>query len=133
VLNRDKMQILKMENGIHLGFDELISSIQQLDNQSLVKFSENINQIILKRSNKYSDTNESELVKKINSTIPASVKRRQKQLYAGLQENSLTQKEYEELQLLNGMLEQKSAERILLMGQLAAQKGITLQQLNNQM
>lgn len=78
---------------------------------------------------KVENKREKELLKKINSVIPASIKRRQKQLYAARQQGTITPKEHEELILLNDKLEEKAAERILLMGELATLKGITIQQL----
>ena len=69
------------------------------------------------------------LERQINTVIPASIKRQQKQLYKLLQDNTITPKEHEELIFLNNILEEKAAERILLMGKLATLKGITIQQL----
>lgn len=69
------------------------------------------------------------LLKKIKTAIPAAVRRRQRQLYAMLQEGTLKTKEHEELLLLNHLLEEKSAERILLIGELAKLRGVTVEQL----
>jgi hypothetical protein len=122
------MQTILMENGTQFGFEDILKGIQQLDNQSLVRFAENVNQLVSKRTVPAKEK-EQKLIKQINSVIPASLKRRQKQLYASLQELKITEKELEELKLLNNIIEEKSAERILLMGQLAILRGITLPQL----
>ena len=78
---------------------------------------------------KIENKREADLLKKINTVIPASIKRRQKQLYADLQQGTIKPKEHVELILLNDKLEEKAAERIRLMGELATLKGITIQQL----
>ena len=49
-------------------------------------------------------------------------------LNIALQDGSITTKEHEELILLNDKLEEKAAERILLLGELATLKGISIQQ-----
>lgn len=123
------MQTIEIENGIQLGFEDLLKVIHKLDNQSLSKFAYEVNQLLSKRNKHLPDKREAVLLKKINTVIPASIKRRQKQLYAAFQEDTIKPKEYEELILLNDILEQKAAERILLMGELATLKGITIQQL----
>ncbi len=50
-------------------------------------------------------------------------------MYKKLQNDSLTLKEREELLLLNELLEEKSAERILFLGELAQLRGISVKQL----
>ena len=47
-----------------------------------------------------------------------------------MQDNTLTTPEHEELVLLNGMIEEKTAERIGFMGELAQLRQITLPELN---
>ena len=123
------MQTIEIKNGIQLDFEDLLKSIQRLDNQSLSKFAYEVNQLVSKRTNNAPNKRESELLKEINSIIPASIKRRQKQLYTAFQEDTITQKEHEELVLLNDKLEEKAAERILLLGELATLRGISIQEL----
>jgi hypothetical protein len=122
------MQTILMENGIQFGFEDILKGIQKLDNQSLVKFVENVNQLVSNRTVP-SKEREQIIIKKIKNLVSASLKRRQKQLFVSLQDETISEKELEELKLLNSFLEEKSAERILLMGQLATLRGISLQQL----
>lgn len=123
------MQTIEIENGVQLGFEDLLKVIQRLDNQSLSKFAYEVNQLVSKRNPNSPNKREADLLKKINTVIPTSIKKRQKQLYAELQQGTITPKEHEELILLNDKLEEKAAERILLMGELATLRGITIQQL----
>ena len=124
------MQVVEIENGSQLGFEDLLKGIQRLDNQSLSRFAFEVNLLVSKRSTP--SKREVQLSKKINTVIPASIKRRQKQLYEQLQQDTITPKEHEELILLNDTLEKKAAERIHLMGELASLKGISIQQLTAQ-
>jgi hypothetical protein len=123
------MQTVEVNNNIRLGFDDILSSIQQWDNQTLAKFGNEINKLLSYRKDPDNYNKEQILIKKIKSVIPSSIKRRQKQLFAKLQENTLTPKEHEELILLNNMIEEKMAERITLMGELAALKHVSIKEI----
>lgn len=81
----------------------------------------------------HQNTYEAQLLIKIKNHIPPSVKRRQRQLYAQMQNNQISLLEKDELMVLYGLIEQKTAERIMLMGELANLRGITLQELNRQL
>lgn len=123
------MQTVELVKNIQLGFDDILNNIQQWDNQTLVKFGNEINKLLSYRKDPDNYNREQNLIKKIKGIIPASIKRRQKQLFTRLQDNTLTPKEHEELILLNNMIEKKTAERIYLMGELAALKHITIQEI----
>ena len=123
------MPAIEIENNPQLGLDDFLKVIQRFDNQSLSRFAYEVNLMVSKRTDTSLAQQEKTLVKQINTIIPATIKRQQKQLYKLLQDNTITPKEQEELIFLNNILEEKAAERILLMGKLATLKGITIQQL----
>lgn len=127
------MQTIDIENGTQLGFDDLLELIQKLDNQSLSKFAIEVNQLVSKRNTNAPNKREADLLKKIKTAIPISIKKRQKQLYEMLHQGTITPKERDELLLLNDKLEEKAAERIHLMGELAVLKGIPIQELAAQL
>ncbi len=127
------MQTIDIENGTQLGIEDLLKVIQKLDNQSLSKFASEVNQLVSKRNNNVPNKRELDLLKKIKTTIPISIKKRQKQLYEMLHQGTITPKEREELLLLNNKLEEKAAERIHLLGELAVLKGIPIQELAAQL
>lgn len=127
------MQTIDIENGTQLGFDDLLELIQKLDNQSLSKFAIEVNQLVSKRNTNAPNKREADLLKKIKTAIPISIKKRQKQLYDMLHQGTITPKERDELLLLNDKLEEKAAERIHLMGELAVLKGIPIQELAAQL
>ena len=127
------MQTIEINKGLHIGFEDILRGIQQLDNQSFAHFAGEINRLVSNRSPENPNREEAELLKKIKMSIPHSLKRRQKQLYAKLQDETILTKEREELELLNNMIEEKTAERIVLLGELARLKGISLQELHAQL
>lgn len=127
------MQTIEIKSGLQIGIEEIFNGIQQLDNQALTSFAGEVNRLLSSRSAKSANELQSELLKKIKAVIPATVKRRQAQLYAQMEQGAIAPKEREELLLLNHLLEEKSAERILLMGKLAELKGISIGELVGQL
>ena len=122
------MQTTEIENDNQVGFDEILKGIRQLDNQALTQVAGEVTRLLSKRSAQTTASQEVELSKKIRGAIPSAIRRRQKQLYNRLQQDTLTAKEHEELLLLNHLLEEKNAERILLMGELAKLRGVSIKQ-----
>jgi AraC-like DNA-binding protein len=123
------MQRTKPESDNKFGFDKIIEGIRNLDDQALTQVAGEVTRLLSNRNTQPSSDREKELLKKIRTSIPSTIIRRQKQLYKKLQNDSLTLKEREELLLLNELLEEKSAERILFLGELAQLRGISVKQL----
>lgn len=127
------MQTIEINKGIKVGFEEIIKGVQQLDNQSLTTFANEINRLVSTRKHLKSDKREVDLLKKIKTAIPVSVKQRQKQLFARLQEDIISLPEQDELILLNTLIEEKTAERIVLIRELAALRHVSVQELCEQL
>lgn len=114
-----------------LGFEDIFNRIEQLDKSALLKFADIIDGMISQKNQE--SQQEAQLLKKIKTHIPATMKRRQKELYAKMQNNALSFPERDELLLLNSMIEEKTAERITLIGKLAKLRQISIEQLNNEL
>ena len=113
------------------GFEDLLSRIEQFDKPVLLQFADIINGLVYKKNQ--TSTYQAQLIKKIKSNIPASIKRRQKELYVKMQNNALSLIEKDELILLNSMMEENTAEKIRLMGELAQLQHISIEELNHQL
>ncbi len=124
------MSAIEINKDMRVGFEEIIRGAQKLDNSALEKFASEINRLVSSRNIEKRVNPEIDLLKKIKTGIPASLKRRQKQLYVKMQENSISDVEHHELVLLNNMIEEKTADKILYMGKLAKLRGISIQQLS---
>ena len=114
-----------------LGFEDIFNRIEQLDKSALLKFADIIDGMISQKNKE--NQQEAQLLRKIKTHIPATMKRRQKELYAKMQNNALSFPERDELLLLNSMIEEKTAERITLIGKLAKLRQISIEQLNNEL
>jgi hypothetical protein len=122
------MPTTKFSDASPASFQKLVHGLRQLDRTTLEKLALKINQLVSEKSTSPTHTQEAVLVKKIRAKIPASLKRRQKQLYALLQNNRISVPEKDELVLLNQMLETRNAERILLLGELARLRNVPIQE-----
>ena len=113
------------------GFEDILNRVEQLDKPALLQFADIVNGLVYKKNHK--EQYEIQLHRKIKTVIPASIKRRQKELYAQMQKNTLNLPEKNELILLNAMIEEKTAEKIRFMGELAQLKNLSIEQLNRQL
>lgn len=114
-----------------LGFEDIFNRIEQLDKSTLLKFADIIDGMISQKNQE--SQQEAQLLRKIKTHIPATMKRRQKELYSKMQNNALSIPERDELLLLNSMIEEKTAERITLIGKLAKLRQISIEQLNHEL
>ena len=113
------------------GFEDILIRVEQLDKPTLLQFVDIVKDLVYKKNS--TNVYETQLLKKIKNNIPASIKRRQKQLYAKMQNNALTSPEKEELMLLNALIEEKTAEKIRFMGELAQLRHLNIEELNHQL
>jgi hypothetical protein len=114
-----------------MGFEDLLDRIKQFDKSALLQFADIVNGLVYSKNQ--TGTYESQLVRKIKTNIPATIKRRQKELCAKMQNNVLSLPEKNEFILLNALIEEKTAEKIRLMGELAQLRHISIEQLNHQL
>jgi hypothetical protein len=115
----------------NMGFEDLLIRIEQLDKPALLQFADIVNGLVYKKNNK--NVHEKQLLRKIKTNIPASIKRRQKELYTQMQNDALSMPEKEELRLLNALIEDKTAEKIRFMGELAQLRHMPIDALNHQL
>ena len=112
------------------GFEDLLDRVKQFDKPALLQFADIVNGLVYRKN--HADTYQLQLERKIKTNIPATIKRRQKELYAKMQNNEINPSEKDELILLNGMIEDKTAEKIRFMGELAQLRHINIEKLSHQ-
>lgn len=127
------MQTIEIRKGVQIGFDDLLSSMSRLDTTDLKKVAEQINRVLSLRGHQQPEEREAQLLQQIREAIPASVVRRYRQLHKKQQNGSITAKEREEMLLLTDFMEEKSAERVMLLGALAEMRQITTSELAQQL
>ena len=125
------MEIVEIRNGFKVGFDELIQSVTRLNALELTTFLNRLNQAATQQQ-QHSER-EKMLLKQIKEVIPASIVRRFKELQIKQHNNTVTEKEATEMLLLTDFMEEKSAERVLFLAELAKIKGVSIVDLAKQL
>jgi hypothetical protein len=126
------MQRIEIKKGMRVSTEEFLDSVSRLDPTSLNVLLERVQNAIYVQNQPTNSGRESQLLTDIRTIVPAAVVRRFRQLRLKQQNGTLVTKEQEEMQLLADILEEKSAERVLLLGELASLRKVTLQELRKQ-
>ena len=126
------MQRIEIKKGMRVSTEEFLDSVSRLDPTSLNVLLERVQNAIYVLNQPTNSGRESQLLTDIRTIVPAAVVRRFRQLRLKQQNGTLVPKEQEEMQLLADILEEKSAERVLLLGELASLRKVTLQELRKQ-
>ena len=124
------METLEIKNGFKISFDELIQSVTRLNALELNIFLNRLHQATAQQS---PAQEEKMLLTQIKDIIPASIVRRFKELQAKQHNNTITEKESSEIVLLTDFIEEKSAERVALLGRLAQIQGVAITDLAKQL
>ena len=127
------MATIEIREGIKIGFDDLLNSVSNLDTETLNSLMDRLNQVLSSRQPNEKSEQEADLLKQIKEIIPTSVLRRYRQLYTKQQNDSITTREREEICMLTDYMEEKSAERVLLLALLADLRNVPLTDLAKQL
>ena len=112
-----------------LSVDELIEAASQLSQSELEQFVAQVLALQARRKAPSLSQEETALLMRINSGLPAEVRRRYQELIDKRREERLTQNEYEELLRLTDTAEKRQAERLEAMVELARLRNVPLPEL----
>lgn len=126
------MQTVEIKKGLQVGIEDLVQGISRLNTAELTSFFEHLNRVIGGQKSPTPLGEEAILLKQIKAIIPASVIRRLKELQTKRYDNTLSEKEQEEMLLITDFIEEKSAERVVLLAALAKIRQVTLPDLMKQ-
>ena len=124
------METVEIKNGFKISFDELIQSVTRLNALELNIFLNRLHQATAQQS---PAQEEKMLLAQIKNSIPASIVRRFKELQTKQHNNTITEKESSEIVLLTDFIEEKSAERVALLGRLSQIQGVPVTDLARQL
>jgi ACT domain-containing protein len=122
------MSNIELRNGILINSDDLLQAVNSLDNESLRSLYEKV-QDTIKFRQFATQHEEKKVLSAIKSIISASTVRRHKELLKKFESGSITQQEMEELRVITDFIEEKSAERVEMLHQLAQLRNMDLTQL----
>jgi hypothetical protein len=123
------MQTIEIKKGLQVRFEDLVQGISRLNTVELTTFFDQLNQVISGQKSVAPFSEEAILLKQIKAIIPSSVVRRFKELQTKQHNNTISEKEYEEICMITDFIEEKSAERIVLLAALAKIRQIPLTEL----
>lgn len=127
------MQTITIGNNLKIGFDELAQSLSQLNANDLNDFFIRLQKAAVLTVVEPNLPNEIILLQQIKTIIPASVVRRFKTLQNKQHNQTITEKELSEMLMLTDFMEEKSAERVVLLANLAQLKNTTPRELVRQL
>ncbi len=104
----------------------MVKNLDNLDTNSLEKLAGKIGKVVALRKQPTKSEREAQLVKLIKQKIPASLFKYKNELYDKMEDNTITEKEMEDLRTVVNYLEELNAERILLIGELAKLRNVDI-------
>jgi hypothetical protein len=112
---------------------DLVQNVSKLNSADLTTFFEELNQAIIGQKSLLSSGEEVILLKQIKQIIPATIIRRFEILKKKQHNHTITQKEQAEILIITDFIEEKSAERVILLAKLANIRQISLPVLAKQL
>lgn len=112
---------------------DVLSALGQLSNQDLNTIIKEALSLRAKRATPKLDEREANLIQRIDEVIPVGESKRYIYLIQKAKKTGLSQKEHEEFSELNEKIELYNANRIRLLGELAAIRGVSLETVMNQL
>ena len=117
-----------------VGLDEIIEGMESLDTATLEQFMQKVGNLVARRKMPHHlSESESELLSAIYASIPTELQQRFETLSLKSQSGSLKTEEHAELLNLIDQLEQKHAERLEKLLELAQMRGVSLRALMQQL
>lgn len=113
--------------------NDLVKNVSKLNTADLTTFFEQLNQVIVGQKSVLPLGEEAVLLKKIKEIIPTTIVVRFKELQKKQHNHTITQKEQAEILLITDFIEEKSAERVVLLAALAKIRQVPLPMLAKQM
>jgi len=125
------MQLVQVQ--AKLSTDDLLKAIDQLDKRNLDSLLQKILELVARRKASSLPQDESELLQKINQTLPREVQRRYNWLIDRRKSEELTAAEHAELLKLTDQVEKLEKQRIEYLAELAQLRRTTLNQVMQQL
>ena len=128
------MQTIELKKGLNVELETIIMGLSRLEVADLTDFFARLNQQVRQIAPPL-DTVQQEilLLKQIKAKIPRSVVSRLKVLQVKRQKGLLSAKELSEMLLITDFIENKSAERVYLLGKLAQLRKVSITELAQQL
>jgi hypothetical protein len=125
------MTTIQIQSQVSL--DELLTGVEQLSTPDLERFADQVLAVRARRRAPSLPQREAELLQKINQGLPATIQQRFDELTARRQAETLTNEEHRELLQIVEQIEQRDAQRITHLAELAQLRHVHIRTLMNQL
>ena len=126
------MQTIVIKNNIEVGINDLVQRLAQLDESELASFFASLNEKINDYPQVQRFSEETLLLHKIKNIVPASVVRQYKSLRKKAHQQTISEKEKQELLLVSDFIEEKTAEKINMLAELAKIRKVSFNEILQQ-
>lgn len=116
-----------------LTFDDILKGVSNLETNEIVQFMHEISRIVANRKVKALSFRESDLLKNINDSIPQKLDMQYETLALKLNDETITEKEHQQLLKIIAKLEEAKAKKLEYMIELARLRNISLKELAKQL
>ncbi len=124
---------IPFSNDGNLAFDDLLKGMAALETSEIVQFMHEMGRIVATRKVSVLSIRETELLKKINTSIPEKLQKTYQSLTQKLNKEIITELEHQELLKIITKIEQKKAIKLEYMIELARLRNISLRELGQQL
>lgn len=126
------MQTIVIKKSIEVGIDDLVQRLAQLDEAELASFFVSLNEKMNGYPQVQRFSQETLLLHKIKHVIPASVLRQYRNLRKKAHQQTISEKEKQELLLISDFIEIKTVEKINLLAELAQLRKVSFPEILQQ-
>ena len=120
------MASIQIRPNLKIAFQDILNELSKSDLPELERFLEQVGVIVARKKLKNHSEREIELVKKSYEKIPDNIREKYSSLYLKLQAETISEKEYKELQKLDSIFEKYRKEWLAALVELAQLRGISL-------
>jgi hypothetical protein len=127
------MNSIQVNSNINITVTDILKGVSQLETTDLEYFLAEISQMLAQRKINHLPERETDLLQKIHHNIPLDVRLRHRLLSKKLDEEAITNEEYSELKSVVTRIEKADVERLQALIELAQLRGISLDDLVEQL
>lgn len=127
------MDTIETREGGQVDFDEMVKGAAKMDTEALEEYHHQIGHLLATRKAKTLTKRESELLLKINESLPAALRKRYDSLSQKMKSETLLPQEYEELTHLVDQIELLDAQRLENLIELALLRNVSIEELLKQL
>jgi hypothetical protein len=127
------MQLIEIQKGVQIGFDDMVQGAAQMETSELEKFTDQLSHILARRKTPSPSERELALISKIYETLQPETQKRYDGLQAKLSSETISETEYNELLGLTKIAEEHNVHWLQAVVELAQLRNVSPQEVIRQL